>query len=85
MAESLINVDNLQEFSAEDLLKLTERRIALILAGGQATSANGKTFTHADLKTLYEQRDRLKMEVAEAAASADDAGGIVLAQFGEPQ
>lgn len=84
MAE-IIDVDALQSFTTAELLKLTEYRIAMILRGGQVRSGNGVQLTHADLPTLYAQRDKLKTEVSEDSASADDAGGIVLVQFGEPQ
>lgn len=79
-----IDVDNLQSFTATELLKLTEYRIAQILAGAQAYGINGRQLTHADLKTLYAERDRLKAEVDAEAGSA--VGGLnALVQFGRPQ
>lgn len=80
----VIDVDALQTFTTAQLLTLTEYRIAQILAGAQAYGANGRQLTHADLKTLYEQRDKLKAEVD--AESAGEAGsGNVLVRFGQEQ
>lgn len=81
---STIDVDSLQSFTAAELLKLTEYRIAQILAGAQSYSSNGKQFTHADLPTLYRERDRLADEVA-AADAGENGGGNVLVRIGEPQ
>lgn len=75
-----IDVDALQTFTPAQLLKLTEYRIAQILAGAQAYGMNGRQLTHADLATLYEQRDNLLNEVA--ATDGGEAGlGNVLVRF----
>lgn len=79
-----IDVDALQSFTTAQLLKLTEYRIAQILAGSQAYSMDGRQLTHADLETLYRERDRLKAEV-EAETAGEDGGGNVLVQFGQEQ
>lgn len=79
-----IDVSALQTFTAAQLLTLTEYRIAQILAGAQAYGANGRQLTHADLATLYEQRDKLKAEI-EADAAGDLGGGNILVQYGREQ
>lgn len=79
-----IDVDALQTFTAAELLKLTEYRIAQILAGAQAYSTNGRQLTHADLNTLYAERDKLKSEV-EAATDGENGSGNVLVRFGQEQ
>lgn len=78
-----IDIDNLQPtLSARDLLRACEHNILMINAGGQSKGINGRALTQADLATLYEERRRLKEEVA-----AEDAGvnglGNVLVIFGE--
>jgi hypothetical protein len=70
-----------QTFTTAQLLALTEYRIAAILAGAQAYGTNGRQLTHADLGLLYEQRDKLRQEVALEAAGAEG-GGDVLVRFG---
>lgn len=78
-----IDIDDLQPtLSASDLLRACEHNILMINVGGQAKNATGKALTQADLATLYEERRRLKEEVAAEEAGANG-GGNVLVRFGE--
>lgn len=79
-----IDINALQSFSPVELLKLTEYRIAQILAGAQAWSQSGRQLTNADLSTLYDERNRLKEEIA-ALNAGEAGGGNVLVIFGREQ
>ena len=78
MVMANIDVDSLQSFTAAQLLKLTEYRIAQILAGAQAYGSNGRQLTHANLQDLYRERDRLRQELAEADAVECGSGNVLV-------
>lgn len=68
----------LPTLTAAELLKLCEYNIAKIHAGGQVRGMNGRQLTEADLADLYEQRQRLKDEVAAELAGADGLGNVLV-------
>jgi hypothetical protein len=78
-----IDVDNIQTFTAAQLLVAVEYGIMSIMVGGQSYSIGGRQFNRASLNHLIEWRDQLKTEVAAAGGSDEDATGIVLGRFGE--
>jgi hypothetical protein len=84
MALTPTEIDALPSYTAAQLLKVLERNIVDVHTAGQSYSVSGRVLTRADLPSLYEQRERLKMEIADAAVS-DQGGGNVLVKFGEEQ
>lgn len=72
---------NVQTFTDAELLALTRKAIADILAYGQSTGANGRTLNRADLPTLLQTQTVLEERVN--AAAPDAAGGVALVQYGE--
>jgi len=70
-----------QVFTDAELLKLTRKAIADILAGGQAYGIGGRSLTRADLKALWETVAILEDKVADASL---DNGDTVLGSFGGP-
>lgn len=59
---------------AEQLTSV-QTAITAIESGAQSISVNGRSYTRADLKTLYDREDRLRKNIA---AGVDGSGGNVL-------
>ena len=70
---------NVQTFTDAELLALTRKAIADILAAGQSYAISGRTLTRADLAGLWETVKTLEERIN--ATTYD--GGIALAQFRE--
>jgi hypothetical protein len=58
------------EYSAAELLSLTNSAIAALIAGSQAYTIAGRSYTAADLDKLRQMRSDLQQEVG-AASSGD--------------
>jgi hypothetical protein len=63
-----IDFDSMQDVTAANLLKAVNVAIAGVLTAGQSYMINGRNFNRANLDELYEMRDKLSAEVAEAAS-----------------
>ena len=77
-------IDALPSYTAAQLLKVVERNIVEVTTGGQSYGINGRQLTRANLPELFKQRDALKAEIQEAAATTNG-GGNVLVRFGQDQ
>jgi hypothetical protein len=73
---------SVQTFTDAELLNLTRKAIADILVGGQSYGMNGRQLNRADLAGLREQEKYLEDRI-NAAANAEQGGGIALVQFGD--
>lgn len=78
-----IDFDAMQTVTGANLLKAVNVAIAGVLVGGQAYTINGRTFSRADLKDLYEMRDKLSAEIAEAGSATGTM--TAYASFSRPQ
>lgn len=59
---------------AEQLTSV-QTAITAIETGGQSVSVNGRNYTRADLKTLYDREERLRKQIS---AGVGGSGGNVL-------
>ncbi len=78
---TIADIDSLDDFTPEHLLKATKNTIVNVLLAGQAYGINGRSYTRANLPELKKLRDDLSREIAEAAN-----GGLLIAygDFNEP-
>lgn len=77
------DIDNLQTFTAAQMLKAVEYAIVTISIDGQSTSIGGRMYTAADLDKLRKMRDDLKREVAESESATGTL--TALGSFGTQQ
>jgi len=62
------DIDNLQSFTAAEMLKAVEYAIVAVSIDGQTVSIGGRMYGAGDLDKLRKLRDVLKREVAEAGS-----------------